>query len=91
MKFIRTALKLLLCYLLAGMTCILYFGWPDYQGNPDIPFSGFPEMLIWSPMAPLILFDHLTENLPVGLIGLALFSFTFIAMLWLFFRKQKQA
>ena len=48
--------KITLCYILAGATQILVKSYPNFQGHPHVPFSGFPEFLVFSPFAPLRIF-----------------------------------
>jgi hypothetical protein len=88
MKYLLITLKLLLSYLLAGAAFLLYYEWPYDQANSHVPFSSFPEFLVWSPMAPVILFDQIIKKPIASLFGLVIFSIVFIVSMWLFFRRK---
>jgi hypothetical protein len=88
MKYLAAALKFSVCNLLAGAAFLLYEKWPYEQGNSHVPFSSFPEFLVWSPMAPVILFDRIIEKPIAGLFGFTIFSAVFIIGVWLLFRRK---
>lgn len=90
-KLFNASLKIAVCYLLAGVAYLLYFGWPHYKGHAHVPFSAFPEFLVWSPVAPYILFQELLEKPNNALPGLFVFGVVFAGTLWFFFWKKSHA
>lgn len=87
-SFITAGSKIAISYLLAGAAYLLYFKWPNYGGNPHVPFSGFPEFLLWSPVAPYLLFEELLEGSGASLVGFLVFVVSLTAALVLFFRLR---
>ena len=81
--------KLVLCYLAAGAAFVLFTSWPDYAGHPHVPFSGFPGMLAFSPMAPYLMLLEFEERGASGAIaGVLVFVAMFAAVAWLSFRRS---
>jgi hypothetical protein len=79
---LRTGFAMLISYLVAGAAVILYDRWPHYEGHAHVPFSGFPEFLVWSPVAPYFVICDLFTQPPKGLGGSVLFVVVFGAVLW---------
>lgn len=90
-KLVTAGCKVVLSYLLAGMAYLLYFKWPHYTGHAHVPFSGFPEFLLWSPIAPYFLLEELLAGSSKSLIGLLVFTTVFVCALWLFLRRKGDA
>jgi hypothetical protein len=88
---ITVGLKIALSYVLAGASYILYLKWPHYTGNSHIPFSGFPEFLLWSPIAPYSLFKELLTGSNRSFIGLLVFITAFVGMLCILFYRRSRA
>jgi hypothetical protein len=88
-KIIHSALKVIACYLLAGVAYLLYFEWPDYEGHAHIPFSDSPAFLLWSPFAPAIVLGELMMKSWAALPGALVFVAVLAASLWLTFRKSQ--
>ena len=57
-----TVKRMGICYLIAGAASLLFRLWPEWEGHAHIPFSGFPEVLIWTPIAPLLLLADLVQS-----------------------------
>ena len=55
-SIIKSLGKFLFIYLIAGAALLVFNAYPDFEGHADVPFSDFPSMLIFSPVAPVILF-----------------------------------
>lgn len=87
-RFIKAGSKIALSYLLAGAAYLLYFKWPNYNGNSHVPFSGFPEFLLWSPIAPYLLLEELLAGSGGSLVGLLVFTVSLAGALFLFFRPR---
>lgn len=90
-NFVTAGLKVALSYLLAGAAYLLYLQWPHYAGHAHVPFSGFPEFLVWSPIAPYFLLEELLERSSKSPMGLLVFASTLAGALWLFFRRRGNA
>jgi hypothetical protein len=54
-RYVLAMLKGLLCYCIAGAALLMYHSWSNWDGHAHVPFSGFPEFLIFSPIAPYFL------------------------------------
>jgi len=80
--------KVVLCYMGAGAIYIVSVA--PWQGHPHIPFSGFPGMLVWSPIAPVLLLDDLDKG-GRGLLNVAIFVAALLLLLWMSFRRKKRA
>jgi hypothetical protein len=87
-RFFKAGLKIVLCYLLAGVIYLLYAGWPHYQGHAHVPFSGFPEYLIWTPVVPYLLLEKIATHPGNAVADLSVFCLNFAGMIWLCFRKR---
>jgi hypothetical protein len=87
-KIVNTALKIIACYLLAGVGYLLYFGWPDYEGHAHVPFSDFPAFLLWSPVAPAIILGEFMTKSWGAFPGALVFIAALAASLWFTFRKR---
>lgn len=77
------ALKIVASYLFAGVAYLLYFKWPHYEGHAHVPFSGFPEFLIFAPFAPFSLLDDLLNGSENATLGLLIFGSMFGCSLWI--------
>lgn len=89
------ALKVLASYLVAGAAYLLYFAWPHYEGHAHVPFSAFPEFLVWAPIAPLFMCEALIEKRGGAVVGLLVFGTVLASGLWLsfaeFWRRRSSA
>ncbi len=86
-KYILPFLKILACYCIAGAILVLYLRWPHYEGHPHVPLSGFPEFLLLSPLAPMLLVSVPTiEGNEKFLSSVVLFILVFLSLLFLVFR-----
>lgn len=81
--------KLLLAYLVAGAVAVTYLMRAQLGGNAHIPFSGFPEFLVWSPLAPALIVNEISEHSGQGAISLLVFCTAFIFIAWLLLRQKK--
>lgn len=88
-KIAIIALKLTACYLVAGAAYLLYVSWPHYGGHPHIPFSGFPAFLVFSPVAPFMLFEEVAIDPWRAWPGALVFGTVLVASLWIVFRKRQ--
>jgi hypothetical protein len=59
------------------------YRWPHLKGHAHILLSDFPEFLVWTPIAPLLLLS----NLPESVWALAAFAVLFAALSWLLGRR----
>lgn len=84
-------LKVVASYLSAGAIYLLYFKWPHYEGHPHVPFSEFPEFLIFAPFVPFFLLDNLLNRPGDSAAGLLIFGAAFGCSLWIFLKKKKRA
>ena len=67
------------CYLVASITCLLYILWPNFDGHPHVPFSSFPDFLVWAPIAPYIAFKLLEGSTTEALVSIIVFGLVFVA------------
>jgi len=81
--------KLLLAYVIAGATLVMYVRRTNFGGHADVPFSGFPEFLIWSPLAPAIILSEYSEHRMEGVISLLVFGVAFAVVALLALRRRK--
>ena len=79
--WLRTVSAVFASYLAAGAALMLYERWPHYAGHPHVPFSGFPEFLAWSPVAPYLVFTELLERSGRGPGGAVVFLLVFGVLL----------
>jgi hypothetical protein len=77
--------RLMFAYLVAGAVSIVYLLWPHFDPHAEVPFSGFPGFLVWSPIAPYLLWGEFLENASRGIISWLVFAVTFVVALWLSF------
>ena len=59
--------KLVLAYIGAGAILLMYIMRSNFVGHADIPFSGFPEFLVWSPIAPVLIASEISKHQGNGL------------------------
>ena len=91
-KYTLVIVKLLASYLVAGAIVVTFIMRARFDGNAHIPFSGFPEFLVWSPLAPALIVNEMSEHLGQGVISLIVFCTVFFAIAWLLlWRKQSAA
>jgi hypothetical protein len=83
------AAKLLFAYVVAGAILVMYVMRASFSGHAHIPFSGFPEFLVWSPIAPALIYSKFSEHRVNGAISLLVFSVAFISIAWLLLRTRK--
>ena len=83
--------KLLASYLVAGAIVVTFIMRARFDGNAHIPFSGFPEFLVWSPLAPALIVNEMSEHPGQGAISLLVFCTVFFAIAWLFLRRKQSA
>lgn len=88
-KIAIIALKLTACYLVAGAAYLLYVSWPHYEGHPHIPFSDFPAFLVFSPVAPLMLFEEVAIDPRRAWPGALVLGTVLVGGLWIIFRKRR--
>jgi hypothetical protein len=80
--------KLALCYVGAGAIYVLAtFPW---EGHAHIPGTGFPGMLMWSPLAPVFLASDLSTG-GRALVNVAIFVMSLVVFVWLSFRRAQRA
>ena len=84
------AFKLVLAYIGAGAILVMYVMRSNFVGHADIPFSGFPEFLVWSPIAPALIASEMSEHQGNGLLSLLVFSSAFAVIAWLLLRRKRQ-
>lgn len=72
-------LKVLVVYLLAGMVFLVFSRWPNLSGNGHVPFSGFPEFLIFAPIVPILVFDEAKSGAMGSLVAAVLYFAIVIA------------
>jgi hypothetical protein len=82
--------KLVVAYVFAGAIVVMYARRSNFSGHADVPFSGFPEFLIWSPLAPALIHSDFTENRLDGLTGLLVFGTALALAAWFLFRQKKR-
>jgi hypothetical protein len=87
-KLVATSAKLLIAYLLAGAILVMYLRWPNFEGHANVPFSGFPAVLIWSPIAPALIASEYSERRVDGVISFLVFGVSFCLIAWLFLRRR---
>jgi hypothetical protein len=87
-KYFKVSVKIVACYLIASIAYLLYSSWPHYEGHAHVPFSAFPEFLIWSPIAPYFLFQEFLASPSTAFFGLLVFCLAFSGTLWLFLRRK---
>ena len=90
-KYMPVIVKLLLAYLIAGAIAVTYIMRTRLDGNAHIPFSGFPELLVWSPLAPALIVNEMSEHPGQGAISLFVFCTVFFAIAWLLLRRKQSA
>jgi hypothetical protein len=91
-----TGSKLIICYLIAAAFQLTFMVWPNFDGDPHIPFSAFPWSLIWSPYVPIdTVLEMLTSgadpmHMKVILVFGAAFIASFATLFWMpqFLRKN---
>ncbi|RNF84163.1 hypothetical protein [Montanilutibacter psychrotolerans] len=86
----RWAVRLLLSYLLASAALAVFVKWPNLDGNAHVPFSGFPEFLVWSPMVPFLALGDLPQRPVSGLLDLSVFLAVFVTSACLLLRTKKR-
>lgn len=84
----RSAVRLLLSYLLASAALAVIARWPNLEGHAHVPFSGFPEFLVWSPVVPLLVLGDLPQRPISGLLGLSVFLVVFVTSAYLLLRTR---
>ena len=80
--------KLFLAYVVAGAVLVMYVRRSDLGGHADVPFSGFPELLIWSPFAPALIVSEFAEHRIDGVVSLIVFAVVFSLVGWLLLRRR---
>ena len=88
-KYMLIIVKLLLAYLVAGAIAMMFVMRARLDGNAHIPFSGFPEFLVWSPLAPALIVNEMSEHPGQGAISLFVFCTAFIFIARLLLRQKK--
>lgn len=81
--------KLLLAYVVAGAISVMYVMRSNFGGHADIPFSGFPEFLVWSPLAPALIASEMSEHQVHGTISLLVFGAAFALVAWFLLRSKR--
>ena len=88
-KYASIILKLLFAYFVAGAIVVTYIMRARLDGNAHIPFSGFPEFLVWSPLAPALIVNEMSEHPGQGAISLLVFCTAFLVIAWLLLRRKQ--
>jgi len=83
--------KLLLAYVVAGAVLVMYVRRANLGGHADVPFSGFPEFLIWSPFAPALIVSEFSEHRLDGVFSMIVFGGAFSLVGWLLLRRRVRA
>ena len=78
-KYTLVIVKLLAAYLAAGAIAAMYLMRDRLDGNAHIPFCGFPEFLVWSPLAPALIVNEMSEHPGQGAISLLVFCTVFMS------------
>lgn len=90
-KYMLVIIKLLLAYLVAGAVAVTYVMHARLDGNAHIPFSGFPDFLVWSPLAPALIVNEMSEHPGQGAISLLVFCIVLFTIAWLLLRRKQSA
>ena len=90
-KYALIIVKLLAAYLVAGAIVVTFIMRSRLDGNAHIPFSGFPEFLIWSPLAPALIVSEMSEHPGQGAISLLVLCTAFFVIAWLLLRRKRSA
>lgn len=90
-SFVTAGFQVVLPYSLAGVAYLLYCKWPHYVGHAHVPFSGFPEFLVWSPVASYFLLEDLLAGSSGSVMGLLVFGSALVGALCLFYRHRSAA
>ena len=88
-KYTLVIVKLLAAYLAAGAIAAMYLMRDRLDGNAHIPFSGFPEFLVWSPLAPALIVNEMSEHPGQGAISLLVLCTVFFVVAWLLLRRKR--
>ena len=88
-KYMPVIVKLLASYLVAGAIVVTFIMRARFDGNAHIPFSSFPEFLVWSPLAPALIVNEMSEHPGQGAISLLVFCTVFFAIAWLLLRRKQ--
>jgi hypothetical protein len=63
-KYIKKFFVMLIIYLLAGaVESTFYYEVFAGGGHPDVPFTEFPEYMVWAPIAPILLIYYFIVDL----------------------------
>lgn len=81
--------RLLLAYVVAGAALVMYLR-RSLEAHAHVPFSGFPEFLIWSPLAPALILSEFSAHRIQGVISLLVFGAVFGLAGWLLLRRWRQ-
>ena len=90
-KYALIIVKLLAAYLVAGAIVVTFIMRSRLDGNAHIPFSGFPELLVWSPLAPALIVNEMSEHPGQGVISLIVFCAVLFTIAWLLLRRKQSA
>ena len=90
-KYALIIVKLLAAYLVAGAIVVTFIMRARFDGNAHIPFSGFPEFLVWSPLAPALIVNEMSEHPGQGVISLIVFCAVLFTIAWLLLRRKQSA
>ena len=90
-KYALIIVKLLAAYLVAGAIVVTFIMRARFEGNAHIPFSGFPEFLVWSPLAPALIVNEMSEHPGQGAISLIVFCTVFFTIAWFLLRRKQSA
>lgn len=88
-RTIAIAARLLVAYLVAGAVLVVYLRRANFGAHAHVPFSGFPEFLVWSPLAPAFIVSEFAEHRGDGLMCLMVFGAAFALLSWLLLRTRK--
>ena len=88
-KYALIIVKLLAAYLVAGAIVVTFIMRARFEGNAHIPFSGFPEFLVWSPLAPALIVNEMSEHPGQGAISLLVLCTVFFVVAWLLLRRKR--
>ena len=71
--------RAVLCYIMASIACLLYILWPNFEGHTHVPFSAFPDFLVWAPISPYLAFREFKNSASEAITALTVFGFVFVA------------
>jgi hypothetical protein len=71
--------------MVSTASCLLYLQWPHFEGHAHVPFSSFPEFLVWSPIVPYFLAVEFERNPTEAILATIIFVAIFFSVLGIAF------